>query len=591
MHMIRLTGVGVILAAAAAVALFQAQTAAPAPMAVTITVDAGQSLGALKPIWRWNGYDEPNYTYAPNGKKLVSQFQGDRNSPFGPAYFRAHNLLTTGDGAARLKWGSTNAYTEDANGNPVYSWTILDKIFDTYIDVGAKPYVQIGFMPKALSLRPEPYEHKWSPSASYNTIYTGWTTPPNNYDKWRELNFQWAKHCVEKYGMAEVKTWYWEVWNEPNIGYLTAATTGGNKTVDYMRIWDYAADGIRRAIPDAIIAGAETAGDGGQFQRDFIEHCINGTNYATGQKGSPLGMISFHAKGSPVGGLEHVRMGVQAQLATIQTGFRIVTSRPETAKLPVVIGESDPDGCAACQSYKGLYPQYGYRNGSIFAAYTAEQLVRTMDMAKDHNVNLLGAVTWAFEFEDQPIFGGFRALATDGVALPVLQTFRMLNMMGTQRVAASSTGDLGLPAIIAAPARRGGGGGTGGGSVRGEKSDVMALASKDEKRITIFSFNYHDDEVAGPAAEVTLNVGGIPAGVSKVTLTEWRVDETYSNAHTVWKKMGSPEKPSAEQHKALEAASELATVQKGVDVAVAGGKATVKVALPRESVSLVELSW
>src|SRR5262249_36042664 len=143
------------------------------------------------------------------------------------------------------------------------------------------------------------------------------------------------------------------------------------------KIWDYAADGIRKAIPNAIIGGAETAGDGGPFQRSFIEHCINGTNYATGQKGSPLGLISFHAKGAPVGGLGHVRMGVQNQLATVNAGFRIVGARPDTAKLPVVIGESDPDGCAACQSYNGLYPEYGYRNGSIFAAYTIEQLSRT----------------------------------------------------------------------------------------------------------------------------------------------------------------------------------------------------------------------
>src|SRR5262249_25784253 len=150
------------------------------------------------------------------------------------------------------------------------------------------------------------------------------------------------------------------VWNEPNIGYLSASVPGANKVIDYEKIWDYAADGIRRAIPGAIISGAETAGDGGQFQRDFIEHTINGINYATGKKGSPLGMISFHAKGNmgDSAGFRQrgfVRMGVAQQLGTINTGFNIVKARPETASLPVVIGESDPDGCAACQSYNGLY--------------------------------------------------------------------------------------------------------------------------------------------------------------------------------------------------------------------------------------------
>jgi xylan 1,4-beta-xylosidase len=583
MRVSRLIAIGVALAMVAVAALFQAQTIAPEALAVTITVDASKALGVLKPIWRWNGYDEPNYTYSPNGEKLVRQFQGDKHSPFGPAYFRTHNLLTTGDGTARLKWGSTNAYTEDADGKPVYNWTIVDKILDTYINVGAKPYAQIGFMPKALSLRPDPYEHNWSPDKSYNSIYTGWTSPPNDYDKWRELNFQWARHCVEKYGIEEVKTWYWEVWNEPNIGYLSASARGADKVIDYEKIWDYAADGIRRAIPDAIIAGAETAGDGAQFQRDFIEHAINGVNYATGKKGSPLGMISFHAKGNmgnSTGFRERgfVRMGVAQQLGTISAGFDIVQARPETASLPVVIGESDPDGCAACQSYNGLYPENGYRNGSIFAAYTIEQLVRTLDLAERGNVNLLGSVNWAFEFEDQPIFAGFRALATNGIALPVLNAYRMLNKLGIKRLPVTSTGDLGLNTVV----RNG---------VRGSISDVMSLASRDEKRVTIITWNYHDDEVPGPVAEVALNIGGLPADIAKVKMTEWRVDETHSNAHTAWKKMGSPPNPTRSQHDEIEAASELATIQKPMDVPVAEGKTTVKLSLPRQSVSLVELTW
>ncbi len=557
--------------------------AAPAEPAssfpVTITVDAVKAIGDLNPIWRWCGYDEPNYTYAPNGKKLIAQFSGDKESPFGPASFRTHNLLISGDGTPHLKWGSTNAYTEDDQGRPIYDWTILDKIFDAYIDSGGKPYVQIGFMPKALSLKPEPYEHHWKPGDPYSAIYTGWTTPPKDYDKWRELCCQWARHCVERYGMAQVKTWQWEVWNEANGGYLVPATPGGNKVVDYEKIWDYAADGVRRAIPDAVIGGAETAGAGGNFQREFIEHCLNGTNYATGKKGSPLGLIAFHAKGAPANFRQtgHVRMGIANQLSTIIDGFRIVTARPETANLPVVIGESDPDGCAACQSRDGLYPELGYRNSSLFAAYTMEQLTRTMDLADRQKIRLLGAVTWTFEFENQPIFGGFRALATDGVALPVLNTFRMLNKMGRRRLAVKSTGDVGLETIC----RQG---------VRGD-ADVYALASRDEMRVTIISSHYHDDDQPGPTAEVTLDVSGLPTGLTKVRMKEWRIDETHSNAFTVWRAMASPVTPTPDQHQMLEKASELAVARGPADLPIAGGSATIKLEIPRQAVSLVELSW
>ncbi|HWN96106.1 MAG TPA: beta-xylosidase, partial [Methylomirabilota bacterium] len=174
---------------------------------VAIRVDAAKPIGELKPIWRFFGADEPNYAYMTNGRKLVAEL-----GELAPkqVFFRAHNLLTSGDGTPALKWGSTGAYREDAQGKPIYDWTILDRIFDTYLQRGVRPYAQIGFMPKDLSVKPEPYQHQWTPRARYEQIYTGWAYPPKDYAKWAELVFQWTKHCVEKYGRAEVESWYWQ---------------------------------------------------------------------------------------------------------------------------------------------------------------------------------------------------------------------------------------------------------------------------------------------------------------------------------------------------------------------------------------------
>ena len=113
---------------------------------VTIHVDASQTGRRFYPVWAYFGYDEPNYTYAENGRKLLKELSELSREP---VKVRTHNLLTTGDGVAALKWGSTNAYTEDASGKPVYNWTIVDKILDTYLSTGIKPFVEIGFMPKA----------------------------------------------------------------------------------------------------------------------------------------------------------------------------------------------------------------------------------------------------------------------------------------------------------------------------------------------------------------------------------------------------------------------------------------------------------
>src|SRR5688572_20287989 len=153
----------------------------PRVEAVQIEVNLKKKQGRMTPIYAWFGYDEPNYTYMQHGRKLLSEIA--ELSPV-PVYVRTHNLLTTGDGKPALKWGSTNAYTEDEKGKPIYDWTIIDRIFDTYTERGMKPLVEIGFMPQALSAKPQPYRHEWQPGKHYTNIFTGWAYPPNDYEKW-----------------------------------------------------------------------------------------------------------------------------------------------------------------------------------------------------------------------------------------------------------------------------------------------------------------------------------------------------------------------------------------------------------------------
>jgi len=530
---------------------------------VNIRVDAAKSMGPLKPIWRFFGADEPNYAYMKDGQKLIADLGKLKPKQ---VYFRAHSLLVTGDGTPALKWGSTNAYREDAQGNPIYDWTIVDRIFETYLARGVKPYVQIGFMPQALSTKPEPYRHHWTPELKYDEIFTGWAYPPKDYKKWGDLAYNWAKHCVEKYGRAEVEQWYWEVWNESNIGYWKGTPE------EFRKLHDYAIDGVRRALPTARVGGPDTAGSGGQFSRDFFEHQLRGTNFATGKTGTPIDFLSFHAKGRPTYVDGHVRLGISNQLTTIDDAFKIIASFPELKSKPIVIGESDPDGCAACQG-----PQLGYRNTTMYSSYTAAVFAHKHDLAARHGVNLEGALTWAFEFEDQPYFAGFRVLASNGINLPVFNVFRMFSQMGTQRVSATSDGAVDLDAMMKEGVR--------------QKPDVAALASRDGNKLTIMAWHYHDDDVAGPAAAVTLTVDGLAAkGSAKVQ--QYRIDTTHSNAYSAWQKMGSPAKPTPAQYKELEAASQLASISDApAKVDIADGHATIKVNLPRQAVSLFVIEW
>lgn len=529
----------------------------------SLKIDLHKVTGDMTPIWAWFGYDEPNYTYMKDGKKLLSELAA--LSPV-PVYVRAHNLLTSGDGIAALKWGSTNAYTEDEQGKPVYNWTIVDSIFDTYIGRGMKPLAQIGFMPEALSSKPEPYRHYWKPGISYKEVFTGWAYPPNDYNKWRELIFQWVHHCVERYGKKEVESWYWEVWNEPNIGYWQGTQE------EFLKTYDYAADGLKKALPTARIGGCDITGGGSKFLHAFIEHCLQGINYATGQKGSPLDMVLFHAKGQPKVIDGTVVMNVGAQMRNIRDAMNTVNEFPSLKNIPLVIGESDPEGCAACGM--STNPENAYRNGTMYSSYTAASFARKFLLADQYKVNLIGAVSWSFEFENQPWFAGFRDLATNGVDKPVLNVFRMFGMMKGKRVQVVGNRMLDLKTFVDSSARA--------------LPDIGGLAAKYKKSTTIMVWNYHDADKLQAPEEIMINVDGLRR--RSVTLTEYRIDQEHCNSYEVWKKMGSPQNPSPDQIALLEKTGMLSAIGNPYKLKTPKGKVQIKITLPRQGVSLLKLN-
>jgi xylan 1,4-beta-xylosidase len=532
---------------------------------VLIRVDAGVREAEWRPVWSYFGYDEPNYTYVSNGKKLLRELHD--LSP-APVYVRVHNLLTSGDGTASLKWGSTNAYTEDANGNPVYDWRIVDRIFDTFREQGIKPLVEVGFMPEALSTHPRPYRHSF-PEGS---IFTGWAYPPKDYAKWEELVYQFAKHLRERYGDNEAKSWLWEVWNEPDIDYWKG-TRG-----EFFQLYDYAAAGILRALPGARIGGPDTTGAAGKnaeaFLRAFLLHCARESNAATGKTGAPLSFISWHPKGSPEWKGDHVWMRLGRQLLSVRRGFEVVAEFPEWKNLPIILGEWDPEGCAACSARS--HPENAYRNTSLYAAYTAEALKDTVMLAEHTGVNLAGAVTWSFEFEGQPYFAGFRELATNGIDKPVLNTFRMLGMLGSERVKLTSTAAA-APESVLQPGSR---------NVEG----VDGIATRRSRELDVMVWHYREEDVAGAARTIRVEIGGLPVETRKLRVEQFRVDNENSNSYEAWKKMGSPGNPRADQYSELELAGRLKSIAPP-KLETRQGKCIMTLHLPQQSVALVRIGW
>jgi xylan 1,4-beta-xylosidase len=332
---------------------------------------------------------------------------------------------------------------------------------------------------------------------------------------------------------------------------------------------DFAIAGVRRALPDARVGGPDVAGHGDAFMQGFLDHVTSGRNYATGEIGTPTDFLAFHAKGAPTFVDGHVRMGIKEQLATIDRGFEMIAARAPLKRKPIVIGESDPEGCAACQG-----PQLGYRNGTMYSSYTAAVFARKHELAARHGVNLQGALTWAFEFEDQPYFAGFRQLASNGIDLPVLNVFRMLARMQGKRVPATSSGQVSLDAMLASGVRA--------------APDVGVLATRNPGQVAVLVWHYHDDDVPGPDAQVELAVRGLPRNFTQVV--HFRIDGQHSNAYAAWQRLGSPIAPDKATWDSLRAAGQLAELQDSADTVTTRAQSGLRFTLPRQGVSLLVFS-
>jgi xylan 1,4-beta-xylosidase len=376
---------------------------------------------------------------------------------------------------------------------------------------------------------------------------------------------------VQRYGKKEVESWYWELWNEPNIGYWHGTVE------EYCKLYDYSSDAVKRALPTAKIGGPHSTGPASEgaarFLKRFLQHCISDTNYATGKIGAPLDYVGFHAKGAPKVIDGHVRMGIGNQLRDISKGFEIVESFASLKHLPIIIGESDPEGCAACGM--ATNPENAYRNGTMYSSYTAASFARKYLLADYYTANLLGAVSWSFEFENQPWFYGYRDLATNGVDKPVLNVFRMFGTMKGKRVDVNSNRMYPLFSIRDS-------------GVREQTTDIGAIAAKDNRTATVMVWNYHDDDLQGETENVQLSIKGIPT--TKVKLLEYRIDREHSNSYEVWKKMGSPQQPNKEQTAQLEKAGQLEqTANRNENVK--SGLLKMNIPLPRQGIVFYKIQW
>ncbi|MBO9671897.1 MAG: glycoside hydrolase [Sphingobacteriaceae bacterium] len=360
----------------------------PATQERIINVDFGQAAGKFNTMFNeCVGAGRANEGLRADWQQQLAYVKKE----CGFRYIRMHGLLT--DDMA--------VYTEDNKGNPQYNYMYVDALFDFLHSIGIKPFVELGFMPGRLA----------SGSA---TIFwwKGNVTPPKDYDKWAALVKNLTAHFTERYGEDEVKTWYFEVWNEPNLspGFWTGTQE------DYFKLYKYAAQAVKSVNKAYRVGGPGTAG--AAWEPEMIEYCH--------KNNVPIDFISTHAYGVGQGFLdEYGQGGTVLDKNPMSVSKEVIQSRKEIKESAM------PNLELHYTEWSSSYtPADAIHDSYHSAAYVLQKLKQVGNAANSMSY-------WVFTdiFEEPgprytPFHGGFGMLNTQGINKPVFYSYQFLNRLG-----------------------------------------------------------------------------------------------------------------------------------------------------------------
>ena len=536
---------------------------------VEITVNADSTLGEIDPIWRSIGYDEINWTYLENGRKLLAELKKLGNNCF---YVRNHNIFTSfsgGNGIGGPPETATNCYSEDINGNPVFDWRTVDKVYDTFVELGHRPIVEIGFMPSALSSKDKDERY-----------------PPKDYNKWMNLCRKFAEHLIGRYGLKEVREWYFSVWNEPDIEYWMPDIPNDRVDVrakEYCRLYDFTVEGILQAHEYLRVGGPEIAGPSyenpgcGGFLEIFLEHCVHGPNFATGENKTRMDFISMHGKATGRIDNSVPSPNLYYMIADKAKSYRNIIGRfPELKETPILLDEWDID----FGTHSGLKNSgdFCYRNNAYFAVFLCRMVKELLDMKFKDEFNVKLATQWTFFHPDSHCFEGRRHLATYGsIVKPVFNAFHMLEKLSGRRLMLESDDK-----TVDCPycySRR--------------FTTVDALATRDDRQgkisMQVLFWNQVRDQYAVGSKEVRMRFVNLPMR-GAVKVEHYRIDGRHSNACAVWQELGSLENPDPELVGKIRKKEGLEKIRPDEIVNIASDTYSIDVEMPMHSVSLLTMT-
>ncbi len=543
---------------------------------VNITVDAGTVIGPQDHYWRYIGYDECNYTYIKEGKELLKKFADLEKDPY---YVRTHFTFCTGNCHHTYKFGSTNIYWENEKGEPVYDFTYYDMIIDAQLESGNKPFIELGFMPLDLIDRAYTADLKGDIYGRYKDSW--WACPPKSYKKWYDFIYTVVSHLVERHGEEEVATWYFELWNEPDIFYWAGTAA------EYTKMFDYTEAALHKAAPTARLSGPAVTGirndnDSTMYMRYFLDHCKNGMNFCTGKQGTRLDFITCHTKGGGFPFEMHAPKcvpSVESQVNQVKNALEIMKEFGYLGT-ELVLSEADPDGWAA----GGIYDNANmcFRNTEYYASYVASGYEKMERLSAMYNTPVK-PLAWAFMFPGERCFEGTRTFSTQSINKAVFNMFKIYGMLGFEKLgftsdAAEDMSFLQAPDIDHRDNRHYTG--------EGEETDVAGFAVRGENGETqIVVYSHNNDRDLHETADITLKITGLAS--ADVTATHYRIDDQHSNAYAEWVRQGQPLFPEGEVYDAIKARDGLEKLADDAVSTVKDGAVTLTFSMPTHGVSLI----
>ncbi|HLV35623.1 MAG TPA: hypothetical protein VKY59_10940, partial [Spirillospora sp.] len=317
----------------------------------------------------------------------------------------------------------------------------------------------------------------------------------------------------------------------------------------------------------------------GQFLDAFCNHVINGTNYYTGEQGTPIDFTSFHVKGGGYRADPKHRPqkppSVKRILTDTRAGYEIIARYPPLDRLECVLSEIDPDGWAAGGTWDNI--NLNFRNTEYYPSFvvTAFDKVNEFARANRWDVRLL---TWAFLFVGERCFEGTRTFSTQGIDKPILNLFRLYARMGSQAVQFHSTGKQN-PLAYADE------------NGFGEEPDIAGFAAlSDSATLTILIYNHHDDWNMQADYPISVQIDNLPYASAGVTIRHYRIDQVNSNAYAEWMRQGKPMYPTPEQRQAIKARDQIEQIGPVQTRPLTNGTVQLDFTLPVHAISLLSIS-